>query len=461
MLRVKTQVGLPPSGSLVRAIGPSLCVCVGLSLCLGPSSAQAQELPVELPERVPAAFMTYLGADWLERPERVAEEMPAEMLAVMGLEDGDVVADLGAGSGYYTRRMARLVAPSGTVFAVDIQPEMLELLRIRAEEEGVTGIQLVLSEPDDPKLPEGVVDWILIVDVYHELSDPEPVLARLRASLKPDGRVALVEYRVEDGSGDHIKADHRMSVRQVLSEWKPAGFELVELHEFLPSQHVFIFQANRQSVTAGIEPRPVIADYDILEAIREGHVELVSSEGGAESVSLTLRRTRPEAMVITFPVGTYFEAEGEASDLIARRDGALVLTDDDPHEWGVPTRPVHRTRPIPQPQDRFEIRHADEHTGPRNVMWLFQGMILHPRIGPFVEQLALWIASEDAGYDDLVEYAGTGALPSEDAVALAIVYMDRAGIDVTRKRIWRERERFVPALNDAGLKQFFETRGRN
>ena len=268
MLRVKTQVGLPPSGSLVRAIGPSLCVCVGLSLCLGPSSAQAQELPVELPERVPAAFMTYLGADWLERPERVAEEMPAEMLAVMGLEDGDVVADLGAGSGYYTRRMARLVAPSGTVFAVDIQPEMLELLRIRAEEEGVTGIQLVLSEPDDPKLPEGVVDWILIVDVYHELSDPEPVLARLRASLKPDGRVALVEYRVEDGSGDHIKADHRMSVRQVLSEWKPAGFELVELHEFLPSQHVFIFQANRQSVTAGIEPRPVIADYDILEAIR-------------------------------------------------------------------------------------------------------------------------------------------------------------------------------------------------
>ncbi|MCH8811469.1 MAG: methyltransferase domain-containing protein, partial [Gemmatimonadetes bacterium] len=197
----------------------SLCLCAGSllvgSLFVGPTSVSAQVQSVDLPQRIPAPFMSYQGAGWLERPERVAEEMPDAMVAIMGLEDGDVVADIGAGSGFFTRRMARLVAPTGTVYAVDIQPEMLEILQGYVEEEGVTGVVPVLSEFDDPKLPEGEIDWILLVDVYHEFGNHEAMLTKMREALKSDGRVALLEYRVEDGTGDHIKGDHRMSVRQV------------------------------------------------------------------------------------------------------------------------------------------------------------------------------------------------------------------------------------------------------
>ena len=436
----------------------AVCGSVGLLLCVGLSAASAQELPLELPERVPAQFMSYLGAPWLERPERVAEEMPDDMLAAMGLQDGDVVADLGVGSGYHTRRMARLVAPTGTVYGVDIQSEMLDILRGHIEREGLTGIVPVLSEPDDPKLPEGELDWILIVDVYHELSDPEAVLAKLRQALKPDGRVALVEYRVEDGTGDHIKADHRMSVRQVLSEWNPAGFELVELHEFLPGQHMFIFQSSDEDEAAGRASRSIIADYDILEAISDGLVEVTAAGQGSETINLTINRTRPEAMVITFPVGTYFESAGGRSDMVASRDGAIVLAEDGPRSWSVMARKAHRTPPVPEARDRLEIRSADEHRATRNVTWLFQGLGLHPQIAPTVEQFALWIASEDSGYDDLAERAAGAPIPAERAVALAAAYTASAGIDITMKRIWADREKFVPALTDESLKRFFEGR---
>ena len=444
--------------SLSLAVGVERLLCGGLLLFVGLNSAQAQELRVELPQRVPAQFMSYQGAGWLERPERVAEEMPDAMLAVMGLEDGDVVADIGAGSGFFTRRMARLVAPTGTVYAVDIQPEMLEILQGYAEEEGVTGIVPVLSEFDDPKLPEGEIDWILLVDVYHEFGNPEAMLAKMHQALNRDGRVALLEYRVEDGTGDHIKGDHRMSVRQVLSEWNPAGFELVELHEFLPSQHLFIFQVARRDGTGGVESRQVIADYDLLEAIREGHIEVGASDLGPETVNLTLSRTRPEPMVITLPVGTYFETPGRASDMIARRDGAVVLLADGPQAWTVQARSVHPTLPGPDPQDPFEIQSADEHMAMRNVMWLYQGMNLHPMVASVVQQLSLWLASENPGYDDLAEHASGAPIPAEEAVALAVAYLDSSGTDITQKRIWTERQRFVPTLRDAGLRRFFETR---
>ena len=121
-------------------------------------------------------------------------------------------------------------------------------MRERAADEGVTGIEAVLGTPTDPRLPAGAVDWIIIADVYHEMSDPEPMLAGIRRALAPGGRVALLEYRVEDGTGDQIKADHTMSVRQVLLEWRAAGFELVALHDFLPSQHLFFFRARRRRV---------------------------------------------------------------------------------------------------------------------------------------------------------------------------------------------------------------------
>jgi len=446
----------------VKTPNAPLLLCAGLllvgSLFVRPTSVSAQVQSVELPQRIPAPFMSYQGAGWLERPEHVAEEMPDAMVAIMGLEDGDVVADIGAGSGFFTRRMARLVAPTGTVYAVDIQPEMLEILQGYVEEEGITGVVPVLGEFDDPKLPEGEIDWILLVDVYHEFGNHEAMLTKMREALKPDGRVALLEYRVEDGTGDHIKGDHRMSVRQVLSEWRPAGFELVELHEFLPSQHLFIFQPTRPDGTAGVEARPVIADYDILEAIDEGHIQVSASAVGPESVDITIRRTRPEPMVITLPVGTYFETPGRASDLIARRDGVIVLLDDGPQTWRVLARNVRGNLPSADPQDAFEIRSADERIGMRNVMWLYQGMNLQPQLEPVVQQLSLWIASDNPSYDELAGLVSSSPFEVEEVVALAVAYTDSSGTDVTQKRIWTDRERFVPGLTDPGLRSFFETR---
>ena len=457
MLSMKNPIAPLPRDSRTRAPSLSLGLCVGLLLCAGSNSAWAQVAPVELPARVAAPFMSYQGAGWLERPERVAEEMPDAMVAMMGLEDGDVVADIGAGSGFFTRRMARLVAPTGTVYAVDIQPEMLEILQGYVEEEGVTGVVTVLSEFDDPKLPEGEIDWILLVDVYHEFGNHEAMLTKMRQALKREGRVALLEYRVEDGTGDHIKGDHRMSVRQVLSEWGPAGFDLVELHEFLPSQHLFILQPTRDGA-AGVEPRSVMESYDLLEAINAGHIDVISSDLGPETVNLTLRRTRPEPMVITLPVGTYFETPGRASDLIARRDGVVVLNEDGPQVWTVLARNVQGNMPSPDPKDVFEIRSADERIGMRNVMWLYQAMNLQPLLEPVIQQLSLWIASDDPSYDDLAGQASSSPFPVEDVVALAVAYTDSSGTDVTRKRIWTDRERFVSAVADPGLRRFFETR---
>jgi len=454
MPTVKTQTACSQRWRLAR--GGVFCASVGVLFFAGTSAASAQELPKELPTRVPAQFMSYQGAPWLERAERITEEMPDEMLAAMGLENGDVVADIGVGSGYHARRMARLVAPTGTVYGVDIQPEMLEILRGHIEREGLSGIVPVLSEFDDPKLPESEIDWILLVDVYHEFSDHEAMLAKMRQALKPDGRVALVEYRVEDGTGDHIKPDHRMSVRQVLSEWNPAGFDLVELHEFLPGQHLFVFQPTRGD--RGPDSLPVIEEYDLFEAVREGLVEVTATGQDSETVRLSIQRHGTDPIVVTFPVGTYFESAGRASDMVARRDGAVVLRGDGPTTWTVLARSTYRERPAPRPQDVLEIQPADEHRATRNVVWQFQGISIHPVLAPVIEQLSLWIASENAGYDALAELASTVPISTERAVALAAAYTAQAGIDITAMRIWTDREKFVPALTDESLKRFFQAR---
>ena len=112
----------------------------------------------------------------------------------------------------------------------------------RLEDEGLTNVEPVLGTNDDPNLPADSVDWILLVDVYHEFQQPKAMLAKMREALKPDGRVALLEYRLEGLSAVHIKTDHRMSPKQVLREWEPAGFRLVDRHEFLPTQHFFVFE---------------------------------------------------------------------------------------------------------------------------------------------------------------------------------------------------------------------------
>jgi predicted methyltransferase len=193
-------------------------------------------------ERRPAGVMSWLGAEWLERASRDEEQRPDEVIRTMGLADGDTVADIGCGTGYFSRPMARAVAPTGRVYAVDIQSQMLRLLEERLEDEGLTNVEPVLGTNDDPNLPAESVDWILLVDVYHEFQQPKAMLAKMREALKPDGRVALLEYRLEGLSAVHIKADHRMSPEQVLREWQPAGFRLVDRHEFLPTQHFFVFE---------------------------------------------------------------------------------------------------------------------------------------------------------------------------------------------------------------------------
>lgn len=209
----------------------------------GPLALGQGEVADQVAEkREPAPVMSYHGAEWLERPGRVEEERPDEVIAAMGLKDGDVAVDMGCGTGFFARRMAKAVAPTGKVYGVDIQPEFLEMLKDFCEEEGISNVVPVLGDEDDPKLPKGGIDWILLVDVYHEFQEPEPMLAKMLESLKPDGKIALVEYRLLGDTAEHIKVEHRMSVQQVLAEWNPAGFELIDLQEFLPSQHLFIFQ---------------------------------------------------------------------------------------------------------------------------------------------------------------------------------------------------------------------------
>ncbi len=192
--------------------------------------------------RVPAPVITFHSAEWLERLEREQEERPADVIKAMGLKPGDVVADIGCGTGYFVRRMAKVVAPEGKVYGVEIQPEFIEMMKANCAKEGITNVEPVLGGEDDPKLPKGGIDWMLLVDVYHEFQQPQPMLARMREALKPTGKIALIEYRLDGDTALHIRKEHRMSVKQVLSEWNKAGFELVDLQEFLPSQHFFIFQ---------------------------------------------------------------------------------------------------------------------------------------------------------------------------------------------------------------------------
>jgi len=188
-----------------------------------------------------APVMGHSGADWLDRPEREEEEAPSKAVALLQLRPGDVVADVGAGSGYMTVRLARAVGPTGRVLAVDIQPEMIERLTDRVHREMLTNVTAVLGAADDPKLPPGSVDLELMVDVYHELASPQRMLQHLRAALKPGGRLVLLEYRKEDPSIP-IREEHKMSVADAKAEIEPEGFTLVEIKEDLPRQHILIFQ---------------------------------------------------------------------------------------------------------------------------------------------------------------------------------------------------------------------------
>jgi len=187
-----------------------------------------------------APTMDYAGAPWLTRESRDTEERPDLLIEALDLAPGMVIADVGAGNGFHALRMAERVAPDGRVLAVDIQQEMLDELEVRAGEAGVENIETILGTVDDPRLPHAAVDLALLVDVYHELSHPEEVLAAVRASLRPGGRLVLVEFRAEDPDVP-IKPEHKMSKKQILQEIPPNGFRLVEEYDELPWQHVMMF----------------------------------------------------------------------------------------------------------------------------------------------------------------------------------------------------------------------------
>jgi ubiquinone/menaquinone biosynthesis C-methylase UbiE len=181
------------------------------------------------------------GVEWLFRETRIEEEQPEAMLDALKIPRGATVADVGAGAGYHSIRMARRVGPSGTVLATDVQPQMLQTLRDNARAAGVANIKLIRATQTDTKLPEAKVDLILMVDVYHECSDPETILIGLFKALKPEGRLVLVEFRGEDPTVP-IKPEHKMTVDQVRHEVEPQGFVFKDSLEFLPWQHIIIFE---------------------------------------------------------------------------------------------------------------------------------------------------------------------------------------------------------------------------
>jgi ubiquinone/menaquinone biosynthesis C-methylase UbiE len=190
-----------------------------------------------------AQTMHYRGAPWLIRESREREEDCSTMLRELGVKPGMTVCDMGCGNGFYALRLAQLVGPAGRVLAVDIQPEMLRLLQARAAEAKVENIEPVLGSLTDPRLPVGKVDFILCVDVYHEFSHPEHMLAGMRRALAPGGRLVLVEFRSEDPEVP-IKPLHKMSKKQVLKELQPNGFKLVRQFDELPWQHMMFFERN-------------------------------------------------------------------------------------------------------------------------------------------------------------------------------------------------------------------------
>ena len=183
--------------------------------------------------------MGHRAAGWLERPEREREELPDRVVGEMGLAPDAVVADVGAGTGYFSFRIAKKV-PLGRVLAVDIQPEMLEIIERRSAAEEIGNLTPVLGSTVDPGLPEAGVDAVLLVDAYHEFSNPREMLDSIVRALRPGGRVFLVEYRGEDPTIP-IKPLHKLTVAQARREFEAAGLQWVGNRDFLPDQHFMVF----------------------------------------------------------------------------------------------------------------------------------------------------------------------------------------------------------------------------
>lgn len=196
-----------------------------------------------------AMTMHYTGAEWLIRDVREKEERCSLMLANLGVKPGMSICDMGCGNGFHTLKMAEMVGKTGTIFGVDVQPEMLKFMRERFEEQGIENVIPILGSFHNPHLPKNSVDMILLVDVYHEFSHPEYMLKSMRDALKPDGVIVLLEYRLEDPDVP-IKLLHKMSKAQVAKEMEANQFKLVKEFDKLPWQHMLFYGKAGEKETA-------------------------------------------------------------------------------------------------------------------------------------------------------------------------------------------------------------------
>jgi precorrin-6B methylase 2 len=223
------------------ATSAALAQPAALAQRYSPAPASADGIGKRYMGREIAAVMGWQGAAWLEREEREREERTDLLLSALALRPGMVVADIGAGTGYLSRRMAPTVMPGGKVWAVDVQPEMISLLQASAKSSGLTQIEARLSSADDVKLPAASVDLAVMVDVYHELAYPYEVMASVLKALKPGGRVVFVEYKAEDPRVP-IKPLHKMSEAQIKREAAAFPLEWERTVSTLPWQHVVVFR---------------------------------------------------------------------------------------------------------------------------------------------------------------------------------------------------------------------------
>jgi SAM-dependent methyltransferase len=251
-LQAKREVARHRAATQLRAVARSLAPLL-IAWCTAAPAPAAAEAEAVYTQRPPSEYgigkvymgreishvMGHLGAGWLERPEREREEQPEVLIKSLSLASTDVVADIGAGSGYFSFRLAERV-PDGRVLAVDIQPEMLDIIERRKKARSVPNVQPVLGTITDPRLPEGEVDLALMFDAYHEFSHPREMMEALYRALRPGGRVALVEYRAEDPDVP-ILATHKMTEAQARKEMESVGLRFVETLGALPQQHLMIF----------------------------------------------------------------------------------------------------------------------------------------------------------------------------------------------------------------------------
>jgi predicted methyltransferase len=223
----------------------TLCLLVGLPfLFASPHPVSAQQAPPKHPLTGRQIARIYTDTSFLDRPQREAEEQPDRALELIGIKPGMIIADVGAGSGYMTIRLATRVGPSGRVYAndlYDVQTAMLKILQDKVRSQKLTNVEFVQGTSTETRLPPAGIDLALLVDVYHEFSYPQAMLRSIRQALKPDGQLVLLEYRKEDPNLP-ILPDHKMSVIEVRTEVEPEGFTFDRLISQLPMQHIIVFR---------------------------------------------------------------------------------------------------------------------------------------------------------------------------------------------------------------------------